>query len=162
MYHGQVGHKMGHRGEVNLLEEHVQSQDYAGFTAGCPLDFGYGPSYRCSHFIISPQSQLIPSTQYYTDLIGGGIGAPSIRTGGGNGANVGSSRNDDDFSGPIALGFSLPFYGGSHTNFWANDNGNISFGGGLWSYTPTGPQDVGQPIIGPLFADVDTRDAAAA
>ena len=50
---------------------------------------------------IVPQSALIPSTTYYTDLIGGGIGAPVIMTGGGVNANIGQSRNDDGFSGPI-------------------------------------------------------------
>jgi len=108
-----------------------------------------------------PDSALVPSTQYYTDVISGGIGNALLMTGGGNGANVGGSRNDDGFSGPINLGFSLNFYGNTYTQFYANNNGNISFGGGISAYTPTGPQGASQPIISPFFADVDTRAATS-
>jgi hypothetical protein len=111
--------------------------------------------------ITIPQSALIPSTQYYTDIIGGGIGSVLVMTGGGNAANVGlaSGRNDDGFSGPIALGFTLSFFGNSYTTFFANNNGNISFTAGLSQFTPTGPQGANVPIISPFFADVDTRGA---
>jgi hypothetical protein len=105
-----------------------------------------------------PNSALIPSTTYYTDDIGGGIGTALIMTGGGNASGVGSSRNDDGFSGPIPLGFTLTFYGADYNEFWANNNGNISFGGGISAFTPTGPQGASQPIISPFFADVDTRN----
>ncbi|BAN34264.1 hypothetical protein SCD_n00415 [Sulfuricella denitrificans skB26] len=108
-----------------------------------------------------PQSFLIPSTTYYTDLIGGGIGSPLVMTGGGSSANVGFSRNDDGYSGPIPLGFSLLFYGTVYTQFWANNNGNISFNGGISSYTPFGPQGAPQPVISPFFADVDTRNGTS-
>lgn len=105
-----------------------------------------------------PQSALVPSTTYYTDSIGGGIGSPLIMTGGGNAANVGSSRNDDGFSGPIPLGFTLSFFGNNYTTFFANNNGNISFSGGISDFTPSGPQGAAEPIISPFFADVDTRN----
>jgi PEP-CTERM motif len=106
-----------------------------------------------------PQSALIPSTTYYTDGIGGGIGTALIMTGGGAGANVGQSRNDDGFSGPINLGFTLNFFGTNQTQFFANNNGNISFGAGISAFTPIGPTGAPQPIISPFFADVDTRGA---
>jgi len=108
--------------------------------------------------ITIPDSALTPSTQYYTDIIGGGIGNALTMTGGGNAANVGGTRNDDGFSGPINLGFNLDFFGGTYSQFWANNNGNISFTGGIAAYTPTGPQGASQPIIAPFFADVDTRN----
>jgi hypothetical protein len=111
--------------------------------------------------ITIPASTLVPSTQYYTTDIGGGIGAPLVMTGGGNAANVGQSRNDDGFSGPIALGFTLHFFGQDYTQFWANNNGNISFTAGLAQFTPTGPQGATVPVISPFFADVDTRNAAS-
>lgn len=82
-------------------------------------------------------------------------------TGGGNAANVGGTRNDDGFSGPLNLGFTVDFFGGTHTQFWANNNGNISFTGGISAFTPTGPQGASQPIIAPFFADVDTRNSAS-
>ena len=110
-----------------------------------------------------PQSALTPSTQYYTDMIGGGIGSALIMTGGGNAANIGSSRNDDGFSGPISLGFSSPFvfFGQNYAQFWANNNGNISFNNGISAYTPTGPTGASAPIISPFFADVDTRNSSS-
>jgi len=110
-----------------------------------------------------PNSALTPSTTYYTDTIGGGIGTPLIMTGGGSAANVGSSRNDDGFSGPINLGFTNPFlfFSQYYNQFWANNNGNISFNGGIAAYTPTGPQGASQPIISPFFADVDTRNSGS-
>ena len=111
--------------------------------------------------ITIPQSALIPSTQLYTDDIGGGIGNPLVMTDGGNDANVGGSRNDDGFSGPIDLGFTLNFFGQDYTQFYANNNGNISFGNGISAFTPTGPQGAPQPIISPFFADVDTRGPAS-
>jgi len=108
-----------------------------------------------------PQSALIPSTTYYTDQIGGGIGNALVMTGGGNAANVGQMRNDDGFSGPINLGFSLPFFGNTYTQFFANNNGNISFNAGIPAFTPQGPQGATQPVISPFFADVDTRGAGS-
>jgi len=119
-------------------------------------------NFRAEAAVITiPQSALVPSTQYYTDIIGGGIGSVVVMTGGGNAANVGlaSGRNDDGFSGPIPLGFTLSFFGNSYTTFFANNNGNISFGAGLAQFTPTGPQGATQPVISPFFADVDTRGA---
>ena len=109
---------------------------------------------------IIPQSALVPSTTYYTDIIGGGIGNILVMTGGGATPNVGQAdgRNDDGFSGPINLGFSLNFFGTSYTQFWANNNGNISFGGGISDFTPVGPTGASQPVISPFFADVDTRN----
>jgi len=110
-----------------------------------------------------PQSALTPSTQYYTDITGGGIGSVLVMTGGGNANNAGNptGRNDDGFSGPINLGFTLPFFGQNYTQFWANNNGNISFNAGISAFTPTGPQGAAQPIISPFFADVDTRNAGS-
>ncbi|WP_297796990.1 nidogen-like domain-containing protein [Mycobacterium sp.] len=106
-----------------------------------------------------PKSALVASGQYYTDTIGGGIGSPLVMTGGGNGSNVGGSRNDDGFSGPIGLGFTLSFFGQDYNQFWANNNGNISFTDGISSFTPSGPQGAPEPIISPFFADVDTRNS---
>lgn len=108
-----------------------------------------------------PDSALVHTAKYYTDVIGGGIGTPIVMTGGGNASNVGGTRNDDGYSGPINLGFTLTFFGNTYTQFYANNNGNISFGNGIAAYTPTGPQGASQPIISPFFADVDTRNAAS-
>jgi hypothetical protein len=103
---------------------------------------------------------LVPSTQLYTDVIGGGIGPALVMTGGGNANNAGNSppRNDDGFSGPINFGFNFTLFGTTYTNFWANNNGNISFGAGIAAFTPTGLQGSTTPLISPFFGDVDTRN----
>ena len=104
----------------------------------------------------------IPSGNYYTDVVGGGIGSALIMTGGGSGANVGFSRNDDGFSGPIALGFTLNYFGTDFTHFYANNNGNISFGAGVSTFTPSPLDETSiAPMIAPYWADVDTRNAAS-
>ncbi|MCW3473984.1 nidogen-like domain-containing protein [Limobrevibacterium gyesilva] len=110
-----------------------------------------------------PDSALIPSNFLYTDIIGGGIGNVVVTTGGGNAANVGnpSGRNDDGFSGPISLGFTLTFFGQNYTTMFINNNGSVSFGSGISAFIPTGPQGATQPIISPFFGDVDTRGAAS-
>jgi hypothetical protein len=74
--------------------------------------------------------------------------------------------NDDAATGPHDLGFMLNFFGITHTQLFVNNNGNVTFGDGLSTFTPfglsgslgTGIND--QPITGiiaPFFADVDTR-----
>ena len=117
---------------------------------------------------VFPQASLTPSTDYYTDRIGGGLGTSIVTTGGGNAANVGAldGRNDDGFQGPIDLttfGFSpgFTFFGGPGTSLFLNNNGNVSFGAGISAFTPTGPQGASAPIISPFFADVDTRNVAS-
>lgn len=116
---------------------------------------------------IFAQSALTPTTQLYTDTIGGGIGNIVVMTGGGNanGAGNASGRNDDGFSGPISFGFTgagtLPFFGQNYSAFFANNNGNISFTGGNSSYIPTGPLGATVPTISIWFGDVDTRGPAS-
>ncbi len=113
--------------------------------------------------MIIPKSALTPSNYYYTDLIGGGIGNIVVMTGGGSSPGIGdpTGRNDDGFRGPIPMGFTLNFFGANYTEYWINNNGNISFTAGIAAYTPTGPQGAPQPIISPFFADVDTRNLAS-
>jgi hypothetical protein len=84
-----------------------------------------------------------------------------VTTGGGNAANVGdpTGRNDDGFSGPKNLGFTINFFGTNQTQYWVNNNGNISFNNGISAFTPSGPTGASQPLISPFFADVDTRSA---
>src|SRR5262249_8041278 len=62
--------------------------------------------------------------------------------------------NDDQSVGPIAPGFSMNFFGTTYTQFWVNNNGNVTFASDFGTFTPTGLLSVGQPIIAPFFADV--------
>jgi hypothetical protein len=118
-------------------------------------------THRLAAQVVIPQSALTPSGQLYTDLIGGGIGNVVVMTGGGNapGISAADGRNDDGFSGPINLGYTLNFFGTNYTQFFANNNGNISFGNGIASFIPSGPTGANSPVISPWFGDVDTRGA---
>jgi hypothetical protein len=51
------------------------------------------------------------------------------------------------------------YFGQNYTTFYANNNGNISFGSGISAYVPTGPTGANAPVISPWFGDVDTRGA---
>lgn len=117
---------------------------------------------------IIASASLDTSNQYYTEMASMGLGSVVVMTGGGGvnkPANVGdpTGRNDDGFSGPISLNFATPFsfFGATYTSFFANNNGNITFGGGLAAYTPDAAEPLGAPqrIIAPFLADVDTRNA---
>lgn len=61
-----------------------------------------------------PTSALSPSTQYYTDLIGGGIGAVAL------------DRNDDSYSGPLNLGFSVSFFGQTYNRLYKGMNWEVT------------------------------------
>ncbi|MGH9406707.1 MAG: nidogen-like domain-containing protein [Terriglobia bacterium] len=113
--------------------------------------------------ITIPDSALANSLGVYTanGYYTNSLGSPAIMTGGGNAANVGGSANDDGFDGPINLPFSLNFFGTTYNQFYANNNGNISFNDGIPAFTPTGPTGATEPLISPYFGDVDTRNSAS-
>jgi hypothetical protein len=55
----------------------------------------------------------------------------------------------------------LNFFGNNYNTFWANNNGNITFGGPVGTYTPNAFPVSGQPMIAPFWGDVDTRGTGA-
>jgi len=65
--------------------------------------------------------------------------------------------NDDGFVGPVGIGFTVNFFGLVDNQLWVNNNGNVTFGSGLSTFTPFGLGTVNLPQIAPFFADVDTR-----
>ncbi len=71
-------------------------------------------------------------------------------------------RNDDGSSLSIPLGFSFCFYGTQYNSCYINNNGNITFGNDLSSFSAGGfpAGSVSSPdtvMIAPFWADVDTR-----
>ena len=114
---------------------------------------------------VIPQSALQDTDFYYTETIGGGLGNIAVMTGGGSSPGIGvpTGRNDDGFRGPIDLGFTSPlsFFGSNYTEFWANNNGNVSFTGGISAFVPDGAVGANVPVISPYFGDVDTRNPAS-
>ena len=66
--------------------------------------------------------------------------------------------NDDSYVGPVSLGFSANINSTLYSSTYVNNNGNITFDGGLSTYTPSAISSGAYgPIIAAFFADVDTR-----
>jgi gliding motility-associated-like protein len=73
-------------------------------------------------------------------------------------------RNDDDYSVSIPLGFNFCFYGTTYTSCFINNNGNITFNSGLFSFSAGGfpagnASNLDTIMIAPFWGDVDTQGA---
>lgn len=104
------------------------------------------------------QAALIPSGSYYTDVIGGGLGTATQPSPWGY-------NDDGSYPGSILFNFATPlnFFGHSYTSFYLNNNGNISFGHNVSSFTPSPLNTTtAAPMIAPYWADLDTRPGAPA
>ncbi|HRH85813.1 MAG TPA: nidogen-like domain-containing protein [Rubrivivax sp.] len=69
--------------------------------------------------------------------------------------------NDDSSVGPVALGFSINFFGLNRSTGFVNNNGNLTFDAALGTFTPFPLSTTNRQILAPFFADVDTRPAAS-
>jgi Nidogen-like len=96
------------------------------------------------------------------------VQAANLLTGFGGPAGYGElsqGRNDDGSSNRLNLPFNINFFGNNYSNFWVNNNGNLTFGNAtvgsaLGTFTPNPFGTVNrQPIIAPYWADVDTSCA---
>lgn len=67
------------------------------------------------------------------------------------------TRNDDGSTSQVPIGFSINLFGTTWTDCYVNNNGNITFEGNLSGYTPYPLRNLGEPVIAPFWADVDTR-----
>ncbi len=69
--------------------------------------------------------------------------------------------NDDGSSAAINLLAAFPeglrFFGGPYSQFFVNNNGNITFNAAVFNYTPIRFPIAAQPMIAPYWGDVDTR-----
>jgi len=68
--------------------------------------------------------------------------------------------NDDGSSSEVPLPFTLKFFGQSYTGAYVNNNGNVTFGGPLDTFTPFDLTSTHSVIVAPFFADVDTTAGA--
>jgi len=67
-------------------------------------------------------------------------------------------ENDDGYTGvAVPLGFTFDLFGSPQTEVYINNNGNVSFGGPFYTYTPEGFPVADYPMVAPFWADVDTR-----
>ena len=105
----------------------------------------------------------VGSVEIVSNNAGGGGGTsaviddalPVIRAG----FNGNTIPSNDDGSSPITpLGFTADFFGQTFTDTFVNNNGNITFGSRLATFTPFGLLSTTSRIIAPFFADVDTTD----
>ncbi len=67
------------------------------------------------------------------------------------------AANDDLSTGLINTGFTMNFFGQIFNDLTVNNNGNVSFNGPLFTFTPFPLLTTATPMIAPFFADVDTR-----
>ncbi len=58
----------------------------------------------------------------------------------------------------VELGFQINFFGELYSKCYVNNNGNISFGNPYTPFTPQSLYNLGEKIIAPFWADVDTRN----
>jgi MYXO-CTERM domain-containing protein len=69
--------------------------------------------------------------------------------------------NDDGSSSAIPLAPAFPgglnFFGGPYTDAYVNNNGNVTFNGPQYNYTPEPFPIADRPMIAPYWGDVDTR-----
>lgn len=70
--------------------------------------------------------------------------------------------NDDGSTSQINIPFTFNFYGQNYTSIYINNNGNVSFGQDIWTYSASAFPMANGPgqlyhIIAPFWADVDTR-----
>lgn len=95
--------------------------------------------------------------------------AAPLLTGFGGPGGYGSSvlpGNDDGSSSVIDISTAFPgglrFFGSMmYTTAYVNNNGNITFGGALGTFTPAAFPVASRPMIAPYWADVDTRGGGA-
>lgn len=76
------------------------------------------------------------------------------------GCTANSLPANDDGSTEVELKFPVSFEGTTYTKTFVNNNGNITFGGSLSTYTSQSIGSTGKPIIAPFWADVDTSQGA--
>jgi len=95
-------------------------------------------------------------------LAAGDASAIALRDGFGGPAGYGELTqppNDDGSSNLLNLPFSLNFFGTTYDSFFVNNNGSISFGQPVGTYTPRAFPASLAPMIAPYWGDVDTRCA---
>ncbi len=70
------------------------------------------------------------------------------------------TRNDDDSEGPFNLGFNVNWFGTTYSSLYVNNNGGVNLQQDWNDYSNLQLTSIHQPIIAPLFTDLDTRNAA--
>jgi nidogen-like/uncharacterized protein DUF11/Big-like domain-containing protein/List-Bact-rpt repeat protein len=119
----------------------------------CPVDASFKPTAlgpRTADVSVASNSGASPTVAHLT-------GNGSIRQLPGFTSNV-LPPNDDSSTGSVTLPFTINFFGTNFNSLFVNNNGNVTFGQALSTFTPSGlnSNNGGIPIIAPFWADVDT------
>lgn len=70
-------------------------------------------------------------------------------------------RSDDGSTAAKSIPFNFCLYGTNYTQFFINNNGNVTLNGAYGAYTSTGFPFQGQVMLAPFWADVNTNLAAS-
>ena len=62
---------------------------------------------------------------------------------------------DDNSSAAVNIGFTMNFFGTNYTQLYVNNNGNVTFGSALGTFTSSGMSGVAYTTLAPFFADVE-------
>ncbi|MCU1427023.1 MAG: Esterase [Actinomycetia bacterium] len=68
------------------------------------------------------------------------------------------ARNDDESAGPYNLGFTINWFGTNYSSLWVNNNGGVNLQANWFAYSGVALGSIHQPVIAPLFTDLDTTD----
>ena len=111
---------------------------------------------RCLVCCLSAALLLVPTAGHAEVDLLTGFGGPADFGSWLLGANDDQSTNAIDVSTAFPLG--LNFFGTTYFELWVNNNGNVTFSGPLFSFTPQPIPAADRPMIAPYWADVDTRN----
>jgi hypothetical protein len=119
----------------------------------CPISTTFTPSApgpRTADVSVASNSSFSPTVAHLT-------GNGTIRQLSGFTTNT-LPANDDNSTGAVSLPFAVNFFGTTFNSLFVNNNGNVTFGQALSTFTPSGLTGNNGliPIIAPFWADVDT------
>ncbi len=96
----------------------------------------------------------------WLNLSAGNVDAAAVKNLSGCGDNT-LGRIDDSGSMEHSPSFPINFFGTTYDSVWVNNNGNVTFGAPLSTFTPFDLTSTSTVIIAPFFGDVDTRGAGS-
>lgn len=135
--------------------DRIQGEDAVGNATNVDAEAVFGG--RITHLNIDDDAQV---RQTLLEDMRGYLTDSRLMKGLGGSAGFGQlamTRNDDGSTNALNLPFEIEFGGETQSDFWINNNGNITFDGPFGAYTPQGFQGLNADMIAPFWADVDTR-----
>ncbi|MCB1888576.1 MAG: hypothetical protein KDH20_13300 [Rhodocyclaceae bacterium] len=110
-------------------------------------DFSFAPALAG----LATAAALMMPLQASAVPLASGFGGPA------NFGELAMNPNDDGSSNELDLPFTINFFGQTHSTFFINNNGNITFNDSVGAFTPRSFPASSNPMIAPFWGDVDTR-----